>query len=309
MIIAGAGLAGLIAGHIFPQAQIIERAEGPGAMHQALLRFRSDEVSRVTNIPFTPVTVRKGIYSQGHFVAPNIQLANLYARKVAGKAINRSIWDVEPVTRYIAPPDFYERLIAAVEPRLSWGADAESALLNAQWSESAISTIPLPSLLEAFSIECSEAFKRQPIHVNKFRVDAAVHQTIYYPDTYETLAPDLYRASITGNILIIESMERITQDDLGFVLDSFGLDQVLEPLGKTEQRFGKIAPINEMVRRELLHRLTEKHKVYSVGRFATWRNILLDDVVKDCRWVQRAIAQGDAYARHLRSPDEERIPF
>lgn len=307
MIIAGAGLAGLIAGHIFPQAQIIERAEGPGAMHQALLRFRSDEVSRVTNIPFTPVTVRKGIWLEHDcsFHAPNIQLANLYARKVAGKAINRSIWDVEPVTRYISPPDFYERLIAALEPRLSWGADADQALLNAQWSEPAISTIPLPSLLEAFNIETREAFKRQPIHVSKYRVDAWLHQTIYYPEH----RMNAYRASITGDVLIIEGMELIHREDLNLVLHSFGLDQVLEPLGKTEQRFGKIAPINDMVRRELLHRLTETHKVYSVGRFATWRNILLDDVVKDCHWVQRAIAQGDAYERHLRSPDEERIPF
>jgi hypothetical protein len=183
-----------------------------------------------------------------------------------------------------------------------WAADAEASLLSARWGDPAISTIPLPSLLEAFCIETREEFKRSPIHVSKFRVHAAVHQTIYYPDTYDTLAPDLYRASITGNILIIESMEPVTSDDLGFVLDSFGLAQVEAPLGKTEQRFGKIAPINDMVRRELLHKMTEEHKVYSVGRFATWRNILLDDVVKDCRWVQRAITQGDAYARQLRSP-------
>jgi hypothetical protein len=292
LLIAGAGLAGLIAGHIFPQAQIIERSEGPGAMHQALLRFRSDEVSRVTSIPFTAVSVRKGIFHEGDFRAPSIRLANMYSMKVAGKLLNRSIWGLDPVTRHIAPSDFYERLLAHLGHRITWGQDLSDHL--SQLHDPIISTAPMPSLLEAVGIELDVEFRKAPITVSKFRVDGSVFQTIYYPGD----STEVYRASITGDTLIIESMGDVGAEDLEMVVDSFGISQVLEPLGRTSQRFGKIAPIDNKVRKEIIYRLTTQHQVYSVGRFATWRNILLDDVVKDLRVVRSMIEQQDVYEAH-----------
>ena len=54
-----------------------------------------------------------------------------------------------------------------------------------------------------------------------------------------------------------------------------------------EQRFGKIEPIADDERKSLLFRITHEHGVYSLGRFATWRNILLDDVVDDIVAIKR----------------------
>lgn len=291
-------MAGLIAGHIFPRFKITERAEGPGQMHQALLRFRSDEVARVTNIPFTPVLVRKGIHFEGAFCAPSIRLANLYSLKVSGRLLNRSIWATEPATRYVAPPDFYERLLEAVAHRIEWGAGLNSDYFGNRFPfdrNPTISTIPMPDMIAIAEMRVPPvSFDRAPITVKRMRVPgASVHQTIYFPGG-ET---PVYRASITGDLLIIESMGT-AEYAAGRVLDAFGLHEA-EPIGTVQQRFGKIAPIDNMTRKEIIHRLTLDKNVYSVGRFATWRNILLDDVVKDLRCVQQMMAQGDAYHNHL----------
>ena len=40
-----------------------------------------------------------------------------------------------------------------------------------------------------------------------------------------------------------------------------------------------------------MHKMTVDHGVYSLGRFATWRNILLDDVVKDIDVIKSMMGQ------------------
>jgi hypothetical protein len=65
-----------------------------------------------------------------------------------------------------------------------------------------------------------------------------------------------------------------------------------------QQKYGKIAPIDERFRRSSIVQLTTQHKIFSVGRFATWRNILLDDVVNDLAVVKRLI-HSSAYEQHL----------
>ncbi|WP_333981926.1 hypothetical protein, partial [Pseudomonas aeruginosa] len=70
VIIVGAGLAGLIAAHRFPQAQIIDAATPTSKeRHNALLRFRSPVIGQLTGIPFREVTVHKAIYIDGEFVS------------------------------------------------------------------------------------------------------------------------------------------------------------------------------------------------------------------------------------------------
>src|SRR5690606_13136758 len=124
-IIVGAGLAGLVAAHAWPNSPLLEAAPSPGPMHKALLRFRSEAVSNLTGIDFRRVQVRKGLWAGGAFRAPDIRLANLYAQKVLGAAGlgsgERSIWNLAPVERYVAPDNFYERLLEQVGSRVNWG--------------------------------------------------------------------------------------------------------------------------------------------------------------------------------------------
>lgn len=294
--IAGAGLAGLLAAHAWPQARIFEASPDPRAEHKALLRFRSDAVGRLTGIDFRPVTVRKGIWFGGKFVGPSIGMANLYARKVTGALTgDRSVWNLEPAERWIAPEDFYEQLLGNVGARVAWGQPYDFK----GGERPVVSTAPLPIVLRALNPVAAPPFplERAPIRVLRYRVTGAeVFQTIYFPD------PDfgMYRASITGSMLIVEAMAKdYEQGSLEEALQAFGLEGVpIDPIDAVEQKYGKIIPLPDEMRRATLHTLTAQHGIFSLGRFATWRNVLLDDVVQDIS-VLRRLLRASSYERAL----------
>ncbi len=75
-------------------------------------------------------------------------------------------------------------------------------------------------------------------------------------------------------------------------------NRLMNPFSSVEQEYGKIAPVDDLPRKALLARLTDRHNIFSLGRFATWRNILLDDVAHDATVVKRLMALG-SYERKL----------
>lgn len=288
-IIVGAGLAGLIAAHAWPTATVLEAAARPRAGHRALLRFRSEAVGRLTGIEFRRVTVRKGIWADFQFQAPAIRWANLYAQKVVGRlAGDRSIWNLDTSERFIAPDNLYDQLLDSVGDRIHWGTNAS---FNAR--QLLVSTAPLPVVLRQLDIAAPIDFPRAPIHVTRWHVPGAdVFQTIYFPER----GIGLYRASITGNVLIAESVSAIDEDDEKEIERAFGIALGnCERLESVEQKYGKIAPVDDAVRKQLLFRLTHEHNIYSLGRFATWRNILLDDVVDDITMIKKLLKANNAY--------------
>lgn len=289
--IVGAGLAGLIAAHAWPHARIVEAGAAPERAHHALLRFRSDAVANLTGIEFRRVLVRKGVWVGSDFVAPSIRWANSYAQKVLPAGAlrgDRSIWALEPAERFVAPDDLYARLLDAVGSRVDWRTQA-----NYSRRDLLISTAPLPVVLAEVGLAAPE-FGRAPIHVQRWRVPGAdAYQTVYYPEPHL----GVYRASLTGDILIVEGMTPVDEDDMQAVQASFALQWRgdLCPLGAVEQRYGKIVPIDDTLRKQLLFTLTHEHNIYSLGRFATWRNLLLDDVVADIAGLKRLMRGGSAY--------------
>lgn len=292
MIIVGAGLAGLMAAHAWPQATAFEAASAPRAGHKALLRFRSDAVSHLVGIEFRRVRVNKGIWADGGFTPPSILRANQYAKKVLNGALrgDRSIWNVDPVERFIAPDNLYEQMIDVVGHRVRWDSPMDFGSCD---DEPMISTAPLPLVLDKLGLRGELAFPRAPINVARWRIpEADVFQTIYFPEPWF----NVYRASITGDILIVESVGAPTEDDLVEVGQAFGIQLAnCEALESVEQKYGKIAPIDDAVRKKLLFTLTHQHNIYSLGRFATWRNILLDDVVGDIVAIKRLLKTNSAY--------------
>lgn len=322
LAIAGAGLTGLLAAHAWPTAPVFEASAAPRAAHRALLRFRSDAVAKLTGIDFEQLTVRKGIYNNGAFVAPDIRLANAYAQKVTGQLVGeRSIWSLEPVQRFIAPETFYEQLIEAIGGRIQWGCSValpqgkngdgplavpiHSDFTIKNPNNPLISTIPLPDLLKELAVETTTPFNRSGIHVARYRLDerTRLNQTIYFP----TPQHPLYRASITGSLLIAESIAAAgpgwtdpdTQlNEPQFCAHVFGLRHAPVLIDEVDQKYGKIVPLPAEERKALLHRLTRDHNIFSLGRFATWRNILLDDVVADIQVVRRLL-RASGYDRSL----------
>lgn len=294
LTIVGAGYAGLLAAHAWRGAAIVEAAFRPEQKHKALLRFRTDAVARLVGIPFRPVTVRKGIW-QGHgFAAPSIAFANAYSMKVLGElAAERSIWSLEPAIRYIAPETLHEQMVDHVAPRIRWGETFKFADDFGR-DHHVVSTAPLDVTLRAVNGEPPAAglFRYAPIFVQTFRLPQCdVFQTVYFP----TDSHSVYRASITGSLLIVEH----AGDPRGVwdrdVEQAFSLRPLPAGSRLAKQSRGKIAPFaDDAQRKALLLGLTVDHKIYSLGRFATWRNILLDDVVDDIDIVRRLI-DGNGY--------------
>jgi hypothetical protein len=298
-MIVGAGLAGLIAAHAIPDVPIYEASIEPREGHKALLRFRSDAVARLTNIDFDAVQVHKGIWfnPKGGWVNPSIEVANLYSTKVLGKLLSRSIWNLDPVTRYIAPPDFYERLVSQVAARIEWGFNVDFAE-SKDLPTATISTAPLNVVANALGIDHQIDFKRAAITVERYRIpNCDIYQTVYFPTPHHSL----YRASITGDLLILEFVGEPYGTYSLDVQNAFALPANLhemESLGRVTQKFGKIAPINNDKRKALIGHLSSDYNIYSLGRFATWRNILLDDVVNDISVIKRLTTM-DRYEQRL----------
>jgi len=302
-MIVGAGLAGLICAHSMPRETVVEIQPEPDEVHKALLRFRSTAVADLTGIEFRAVEVRKGIWEGDGWQQPNIRAANLYSVKCLDRMIDRSIWNLDPVVRYIAPPNFYERLIESVGSRIKWGMDWRVAQAEGDVHAPIISTAPLDAMLGTFDIKTGEKFERAVITVKRYRVyKSDVHQTVYFPST----AHSLYRASITGDLMICEFSGEPDGPWWTELRDAFGVCPMdLKEVETTKQSYGKIAPIDNGKRCAAIARLSQDFNIFSVGRFATWRNILLDDVVKDAAIVKRLI-RASAYDRKLKAAGEPR---
>lgn len=291
--IVGAGLAGLLAAHAWPHSPVFE-ARGPSeqAGHRAVLRFRTDAASHLTGIPFKRVKVRKSIWFDGREVAPSVRMGNLYSLKVLGRvAPDRSIWNVDQEIRFIAPSDFYEQLVAGVASRIQWDSPFNFKALDGR----VINTAPLPIVLTQLGIDVPKSkLAAQKITVLRMHIEGVeAYQTIYFPEQ----GSSLYRASLEGDQLIVEIAGEhapasaaidIAQQEARAAFGLSGMpytftDYAVQPLGKIEG-----LPDDE--RKALLFKLTSEHGVYSLGRFATWRNVLLDNVIDDISAIKRLLA-------------------
>jgi hypothetical protein len=286
--IYGAGISGLLAGCHFQRAEIFEAGSEDQTQHKAVLRFRSSSVGDSVGIEFRKVRVHKGIWFGGKSVSPSIQLANWYSRKVVGRLADRSIWNLEASDRYIAPEDFVGLLAERCAGRIVWDHKIDREQVLAEPGP-AISTLPMRTMLQFLADDLDQDFIRAApefsfaqISVRRWRVDGAdVFQSIYFP----SLETNLYRASMTGDLLIAEYVGEV--DDYDF-FGAFGLsERHCAKIETTSQRYGKIAKIDDAWRKNFMFQATSKHQIYSLGRFGTWRNILLDDVLHDIQVIKK----------------------
>lgn len=310
MNIIGAGLAGLLCGALSPGRHTIYEAQGQlPNNHGAVLRFRSDEISRALGIPFKKVTVYKAIWFGGKEMDPTPRMQNYYSDKVLHEFGSRSIRDISPVTRWIAPTDFTYQLsqrcnIVFNRPFPKFGNSQDTPT---------ISTMPMPVMLNHVFDEDEyryAEFRRQEIWTRSYRIsDCDVYQTIYFPGA-ET---SIYRATITGDKFILEYARKPTTV-LGFdnqilmnICAAFGINHqniCSDVANTTHQKYGKIIDIDHDLRRSIMAKLTHAHNIYSLGRYATWRNILLDDVYHDIFKIRDLIGLDD-YSRRLRLAEEK----
>jgi len=293
MIIIGAGMSGLLCAALNPGSIVYEARPEKEQTHKAVFRCKSDSIGQILGIEFKKVFVYKSIWFDGKDVEPSPRMAHLYSQKVSGKILTRSILDITPCIRYIAPENFYNILESRCAVEYNKYIYRSDFIEKSFGECPVISTIPMPKMMDLLDME-ARVFPSNPIYVNRIKIEKCdTYCTIYYPD------PEInaYRASINGDILIIESTTPINRKDIYHICDSFGIPftrQMLNYLLNHFQPLGKISAIRNSIREKIITDMTLKHNVYSLGRFATWRpKVMLDDVLKDISHIRKMIAGGD----------------
>lgn len=301
--IIGAGMAGLIAGNMLRRrgVTIYERAAALPHTHTALLRFRTTAVSDATGIPFAPTTVRKGLWREGEGVVnePTIADLNRYSFMVTGgHLLDRSVFNLKESHRYVAPADFIDQMARHLTLRFNY--DCNKSFIKSLVKEGGpvISTVPMPFMMDMFGWRDKPEFYWLPVWTIKAKVlvpQIHVCQTLYRCDPAEW-----YRATIHGQDFTLEFMQEPRHDyqpklSLSCFFDGGDCQAKVENVTHNQIPIGKIIPIDDTVRKRFMLWLTEKHSIYSLGRFACWRNILLDDIVQDVKKIEQLIEKGHTY--------------
>jgi hypothetical protein len=303
MLIIGAGMSGLLAGQYFRsmQPKIVEKQDSLPNNHKALLRFRSDAVSKLSGIPFKKVRVDKLMnYKEKHITHPTLMHNNLYSQKVTDTIRGRSIMDLSTVDRYIAPNDFINRLSHGLN--IEYNSDARAKIVRQVLdpSDVLISTMPIHILSSVLNFELPVQLETKEIWTAKFEIETPkcdVYQTVYYPNP---LLP-LYRLSITGNMVIAEfcrdpnedtkwKKELLEHNILHFLDIDFGI--VYPEVSYPEisyQKYGKLVPVDGSEVKDFMAWATRNYNIYSLGRWGTHRQLLMDDVVKDLDVIRNMI--------------------
>ena len=302
-------MAGLLAGGMIrnQKVTVYEAAKNLPNNHSAVLRFRSSIVGDVLGIEFKSVQMMKTVHPWKNPVADNLA----YSLKCNGKATLRSIITADSAlsVRYIAPMNLIKLMSDRINGTIEFGRNVTAAMIKSAGT-SVISTIPMPTMMELLSYHDRPNFN----YVNGFNVTAIVknmdaYASVYVPDP----AVGFNRVSATGDRLTVEySLPDKSNTDISEIAENLNANPSnieniankaasyigistpdFEKITVSVQKYSKILPIDEGVRRRFIMWASEQHNVYSLGRFATWRpGLLLDDLVNDVRTIQRINAGG-----------------
>lgn len=308
MIIIGGGIAGRMAAGYFDRfsPKVYEAKKDETSNHKAIMRFRDFNIGYLLGTPLEKINVTKAIYSEGHFVEPNPGVLNRYSRKVARGIYPRSIRFIEPAERFVTKEPFhfksvnYGQSLIKVEPYrcLFCKSGNGVSIDNIVEYDVCISTIPLPVMAKAAGISMEKTkIESYPIYVTRCKIDvpSKVYQTIYFPD----LSMSTYRVSLEHQDLVIESLAENIDFEIPVICSAFGLfKDNLQDVKKYIQENGKIIEIDDAIRKRVLMELTEKYHIYSIGRYATWRNITSDVLIGDLDKISSMMKMSDSARKY-----------
>lgn len=284
-------MAGLLAANMLRRHNplILERQSALPNNHHAVLRFRDEGVSQQLHIPFRAVKVFKSCDE------PDPVKAMLrYSNKVLGRYEARSLINLEPVTRYIAPVDLVSQMAEGLEIHFSQTIARFDDLGVIQGPK--ISTIPMYALMDILGYPGERPdFQSEP----GWTVTATIPGCDVFVTRYVTKYDrPFYRISITGDKAIIEgtgeppeafgasAVATALMDHLAISYSDNLIDCELH-----QSPYAKIAELSPADRRkadDFMLWATLNHGIYSLGRFATWRrSLLLDHLVGDILKIER----------------------
>ena len=334
VIVVGAGLSGLIAANLLKsRGYDIEVYESQTALpdnHQAVLRFRSPILGEVLGIPFKRVQALLCLAPSAHRAQNPMLHALAYSYATTGnrrtdRSITRLLDGPKVVERWVAPPDFRSILFERIENDARLGHPWEIDHVRELSSTTIVSTIPMnatcvslwkpnlaPPLLEKPDFQAN-----QYVVISADVLNTDAYGSIYNP--YTTEHDPWTRISINGsrammeisltwtdNVLISDGQRdyfiKMFENILTYLLD-LEIDYSQGSPQFYHSRTDRILPIPDRFRKAFIMHLTDKHNVYSLGRFATWRpGMLLDEIIQDTNIIASMI-EGDTAPRYEAKAD------
>lgn len=319
--IVGAGMAGLLAGNLLKRhnPSIFEIQPSLPNNHAAVLRFPSPRIGDSLGIVFRKVNLLKTYLPYKNKVAD----ALAYSDKCSGyfRSDRSIIREAFSEDRWIAPNDLIERMSEGLNISYEYNFqffNDDNGGEKIDFERPVISTLPMPVLMRALKYPAPEIFN----YVNGATIRATIprceaYVSLYIPDPYYAFN----RISITGDELIVEfafpkllgprediptekrleKVENASNFHLAEACDVLGIEpKTLTDLEFKSQKFAKIQPIDEALRRNFLQWATDEHNIFSLGRFATWRpGLLLDDLIQDINLIEKW-ATGDRYSMRFK---------
>jgi hypothetical protein len=306
--IVGAGMAGLLAANtLHAKTRVVESQNDLPNNHSAVLRFRSNSIGDILGIPFKRVKMTKGYLPWKNPIADSLA----YSYKTVGEyRSDRSIIStgIETHERFIAPENLIELMAQRID-KINY-----RHFHNFKGNDSpTISTIPMPHLMKQLDYPVKDIeFKNS----HGFNLIVRLHNTDAYTSLYlPNPEHPVNRVSITGNLLIAEySYPKETLHEVQRIMDNGDPEQEAKgvaamlgirppfasfPMFKL-QRFSKIVPIDNDVRKAFIAWATDQYQIYSFGRYATWRpGLLLDDLIQDIRYIGRWLNEENNYSVRL----------
>lgn len=306
--IIGLGMASLLAKCYFKDAELIAReseleAFDPNKHHTAVLRFKSDLVSKISGIEMPHVIVRKEVVNAyNNKMDLSIAAINAYSLKVNECLVERSITDADKiVSRYVPRDNFISQLWDNIDKEdIVTVNDTFDLNTLCEKDEAIISTIPLWKWYKELRNDGID-YKIKPIRVVVYKIpNCNLHQTIYFP-----FHNGVYRTTIEYDRMIIEAVNELNDDinNIAFlnepdrllfeVCKAFGIFNWsnFKLISDHVYHLGKMNTFNidNNRRKALILDLTLKKNVYSLGRYATMRNIGMDSIAEDILKIDKLI--------------------
>lgn len=308
-IVGTSGMSVLLAGQVMMRHNptIYLKDEELVNHHSAVLHFKTDDISRFLNIPFKKVVIEKAISYEGKlYTESNLAFQNLYSQKVTGRVIDRSIKDIKSEVRYIAPDNLFELMTIGLNIKLR--SDLEYELFSGEDNEPVLSYVKMPDVMKMLEYPTRPKFEFRPVYTTNTDIlypEVDVYQTIYYPGNEK-----YYRVSITKNRLIVEYIKEPSNEDeymsdvIKILENDFRIDfnSSRSNLGSTvynHMPIGKMAPIDERLRKKFIYELTDKYNIWSFGRNGIWKSIRLDDLYHDLMKIDKMVRNSSKYELNL----------
>lgn len=318
VVIIGAGLAGSVASGAFAAlnpTNYDKRAPTDEARHKAVMRLRDANVAKYLGIDVEPVTVWKAVAWENRlYETADMRMNNQYSYKLYRELGERSLRSLGRVKRWLVEGSplprkthWNHKLVGVLDGQLMFETrEHDSPVVREVVDyDVCISTMPMPMLLKAASIRFTERFECRPIWVwhGTLHIPSTLHQTIYFPG----MDTPAYRVTIQGRKVIIESISdgKIDVDRLmwhfGLGSDDFDVQPKWDPENQVKfemfrQSMGKMVAIDDNARRQYIYELTDRFRIYSLGRFAIWKPVRADHLVQDIDKIKRLVKLGGASA-------------